>query len=83
VTTKRSATESQGAGQPGPVDAGFVVVEDYEVERGSVGIVDYLVDKDDLVLTEGAIPVGVSGLVGVLEGVAAISVPSVIGVFLP
>jgi hypothetical protein len=26
--------------------------------RGSVGIVDYLVDKDDLVLTEGAVPVG-------------------------
>ena len=35
-----------------------------------MGIIDYLVDEDGLVLTEGAYPVGVSGLVGVLGGVA-------------
>jgi hypothetical protein len=44
--------------------------DDLEVERGGVRIVEHLVDEDGLVLTEGAFPVGVSGLVGVLEGVA-------------
>ena len=35
-----------------------------------MGIIDYLVHEDGLVLTEGAFPVRVSGLVGILEGVA-------------
>jgi hypothetical protein len=35
-----------------------------------VRIIVQFVDEDDLILTEGDFPVGVSGLVGVLEGVA-------------
>jgi hypothetical protein len=35
-----------------------------------MGIIDDLADEDGLVLAEGAFPVGLPSLVGVLEGVA-------------
>ena len=47
------------------------------------GVIDYFVNEDDLVLAEGARPVGVSSAIVILVGVWRVaSAGSVIGVFL-